>query len=196
MIYPLSLKNIIEKVEKNEKCFFEALSKLIFHENEINNINEVEISLSEANNEVVGNVYTISLHMILNKIADFATFTKYANEKDTTNEIASLYSERIELHTTSKSIENKYGEEFDSYLCSYLLYYLIEEMQNTKKIKKVKIHNYKTGICNREDTYQTTFFTDKASFTKEYNVNYSVMDKILKKLFKDKPLDNVKYECS
>ena len=196
LINPSSLeeKNIIEKVEENEKCFFEALSKLIFHYG-INNIDKVEISLSEANNGVDG-VYTISFHMILDEIANFAAFSKdVSNEK--ANEIAESLSKTIDvdaLNTAKTSIKNKYGEEFDSYLCSYLLYYLIEEIQkNIKEIENVKIHNYKS---NQKKNYSTIFYINNENSFNKYDVDFEIMDKILKKLLKDKQLKNVEYECS
>ena len=196
-------KGILTEFRENGDCFFEILAKYILSRNAINAskdiINKVEIYLSKCDDDddIIDNTYNISLGTILCEISTFAAFSKdVSNEK--VNEIVSSYSEGInmnELHTTSKYIENKYGEEFDSYLCSYILYYLAKEIRNKKK---VKIHNCKTKIYhNNKRTYNTSFTNDKSlTFTKKYNVDFEIMDKILEKLFKHKPLDNVEYEYS
>ena len=192
-----SLENKLFFADFEEKgdCFFKILATCILSKS-YRDVNKVEIFLGE---DKVDNVCTITLSEILSEISTFAVFSKDVISNEKANEIASSYSEGIDvdkLHTTSKSIEDNYGEEFDSYLCSYLLYYLIEEMQNTKKIEKVKIHNYKSNYKenNYKKEYRTTFYMNKkVPFAEKYNVDFEIMDKILKKLLKDKPLKNVEY---
>ena len=190
-----SLENKLFFADFEEKgdCFFKILATCILSKS-YRDVNKVEIFLGE---DKVDNVCTITLSEILSEISTFAVFSKDVISNEKANEIASSYSEGIDvdkLHTTSKSIEDNYGEEFDSYLCSYLLYYLIEEIQkNIKEIENVKIHNYKS---NQKKNYSTIFYINNENSFNKYDVDFEIMDKILKKLLKDKQLKNVEYECS
>ena len=179
---------------KGGDYFFKILAERILPKNEINNIKSVMIYLDTDNYNGLNNgEYTISLKMILEKIAEFAAFTKNIEEKDI-DEFAGqskVGGSPLQLYKHAKeyvaALEKKYGEDFDNYLCFYLLYYLDEEMQIIKTIKEVKIYLDNDEYAG-ENTHQTEFvLRDKVDeskseviIQKSYRVNYTM---IFKKFF-------------
>ena len=200
-----------DNIQENGESFFKVLAKRILPENKI--INKVVIYLDTDNNGGLNNdEYTISLGAILDEIAEFAAFTKNIEKEEDADRITN--SSKINDISPSDfvktvkeyigKLEQMYGEKFDSYLCSYLLYYLAEEITN--KIN-VEFCNY-NGICKDiytilsckyttyvETTFEYAAYDDNISkkIKKNYNVNGRVVKKILSKLLNDKPLNNVKY---
>ena len=191
LIRPSLVKGIVKKVEENEECFFKILA-ICNSENSINNIDKVVIFLGTTNdndNKLANNVFTITLNDILNEIAEFAAFTINVEEKDIDEITESSKIEEKDLQTTSKLIK-KYGHKFDSYLCSYLLYYLAAEI--AKKKINVEINNPK-DITYAIKSTKFTFDNNRKEILKDYFIYYDIMDKILEKLLNDKPLKNVEY---
>ena len=194
-----------DNVQEDGEYFFKILAKYIlskFSKNTIDNIKKVKISLDTIISPlIVDNVYTISFKEILEEIAKFAAFTKNIKNEDIDKIVKPLKigASSIEFYTVTNNyvtrLEQKYGEEFDSYLCSYILYYLVEEI--AKKMINVKFHRPE----NKNST--TNFkciikFDDNNSINvlKEYSINYDIIEKILDKLLNDKPLKNVEYTKS
>ena len=194
LIKPSSAKG---KSEKDGKYFFEILTQRIM--DKINKkINRVIIFLDADDNGKLdnggyNNVYITTLGKILDEIAEFAAFTESVTNKDIDKITASLeilFSANFIIRNFV-FIKEIYSEEFDSYLCSYLLRYLAEDIANAIDIN-VEINKPNIGAVNEKTTYFNDNDNDIAVL-KEYHVNYSVMDKILEKLLKDKPLKNVEY---
>ena len=201
------------KSKKDGDYFFKFLAERIFYgyAKIMSKINKVMIYLDAEKCNISMNLndtcITIFLGTILDEIAGFAAYTKNVKEEDADRITKSLKIGEEEMSAadfvgTAKAkeyigqLEQKYGEEFDSYLCSYLLYYLAEEIRNKNK-KIVKIHKPDNiGAINNEVEKITDFNDKDIKVSKEYHVNYSVMDKILKKLLPNNQLDNIEYECS
>ena len=200
----LTGENNTNDVNENGEYFFKVLTERIFpkEEDEINNINingNVKIFLDakpKYTKKTNINEHTGSLGWILNEINAFAAFTKNVADGDIEGIVNPLRFDNLPLplQKHAAALEKKYGKDFDSYLCSYLLYYFAEEIENKNKNVKIQMPNNIDAI----ETKKTTDFIyndddNDIKVSKDYNLDYSVMNKILDKLFKDKPLKNVEY---
>ena len=180
---------------------FKILTELILPKNKIDGIDKAEISLSSENKRFCPdfvenkNKYSINFKDILNEINNFASFSKHLNTdkeimafiKPLKNNVENVKSKIKESKAKIEEIEKKYGEEFDSYLCAYLLYYLSKTIENNGI--KVEFSNPKKeeGV-NKYINIRTNFiFTLDSCETSEnvpetYKVNYNIMIKILRNI--------------
>ena len=222
MICPslLKEKNIIDNVdnvEENGDCFFKILAECNFKNDLKNKVNKVKIYFDSS--ELVQDlginntdyIHNTEFKVIISKISYFAIFTNaYILKNDENNEIINNFNKKSiakivdpinsikikDNYSNLDSLIRRYSYEFDSYLCSYLLYYLAEEIAK-KKINVEILNNTFNNTTERDiNTIKTTNFDLNKNFfkiSKEYNVDFEIMDKILDKLLKDKPLKNVEY---
>ena len=201
----------MENVSEDGNSFFEILANCITSYRR--EINKIEIFLKFDNfMKFVGETlfpdkkYSTCLSWILNEINEFAAFTKNVSGLKNISKIRKPFPKIIEvdtLNTARTSIENKYGEEFDSYLCSYLLYYLIKEIAKRKIIVEIKGIKNVNDIKNTEKIEKTFFFkanenAEPIKVLKTYLINIALIDKILRELIdnnkdNDKDLNTVIY---
>ena len=184
----------IDDVKEDAESFFKILTELILPKKKINNINKVEFFRAPIENK--NNAYCFNLKNILDEINNFALcHEKLLNDYEIDQFIKLLKnnnddkSKIINPKTKIKEMEKKYGEEFDSYLCAYLLYYLSETIGNNGI--KVEISNPKKE--KKDSAIVEMFKSPSHWFTTDYHINYDMINEILKKLINDKPLQNVTY---
>ena len=190
---------------ENGENFFKALAEHIFYRFDrevMNKMNKVIISLDIVNADSKFSddeqTYNTSLGTILGEIAEFAAFTKNVKDFRMAVKITDFgWFSALDFYRGtdhSKLLEQKYYKEFDSYLCSYLLRYLAEEIANKNKNVEIKPNNI--DAINAEKTIDFRDKNNNITVSKNYYVDYTVMDKILDKLLNDKPFDNMKYGYS
>ena len=168
--------------EKNEEV-------KIYETTKVNKI-EIYIKLSKLfpsfdNKLTNDDVYVSSLSDILNLISKNDSFVvpiknlNNENKDKLRNQIKKRPIDIDALRSKIEHIKGKYGKEFDSYLCSYLLYYLAAEI--AKKKINVEIHNNcvdEEGQPIEKGNYNFCL-VDKNTKNKEtvvyYNLDYSVM---------------------
>ena len=184
----------IYNIEENGNYFFKVLAKRILPENEMHHITHLKIYLEDNKMDLNDKEYTISLGAILDEIAKFAAFTKNVKEEDA-DEITESSKIGVEEMWASDfvqsakeyvaELEKKYDEDFDNYLCSYILHYLMKETPSLSKVIK------KDNKDTEEGTYQTKFVLrdkfneskSKVIIQKSYHVNYTMILKILPIIF-------------
>ena len=200
----------IDDVKEDAESFFKILTELILPKKKINNINKVEFFRAPIENK--NNAYCFNLKNILDEINNFALYSKeletngfYTDQemikpfiKPLKNNVENVKSKIKESKAKIEEIEKKYGEEFDSYLCAYLLYYLSEtignngikvEISDPKKEERVNKH------IKIYFNFKLPEFCDAAmEIRKIYKVNYDMINEILKRLLNDNQLQNVTYK--
>ena len=193
----------IYNVKEDANYFFEILASFLLPKNKID---KVEISLSSENREFcyvqcgyAEFKYIISLKDILDEINEFAPCPRELDDNKIDLFIKLLKNNNDDKSKiiNSKEMKKKYGKEFDSYLCAYLLYHLFETIGNRRI--KAEISDPKK---KKKDDIITEYFyassdvpfdTSYIFFDTNYRINYDIIDEILKRLLNDNPLQNVSF---
>ena len=170
----------IDDFKEDADSFFETLFELILPKEKIdvNNIKEVEISLNFFTSEKIKpKVNELNLKYIL----DTSTTSILDPEELDDNEIDPKNnndnkSKIINSKTKIKEMKKKYGKEFHSYLYSYLLYYLSETI--AKKMNVIIKQSIYADIAGTKMSY-------RRKLKEKYNIDYDIMNKILKRLLSD-----------